>query len=89
MGGVGYRNIVNFGADSSGLFLSVFPLFRLGNPPLFIPWSDITSSQEKGWLFGGTKLWFRKVPGVWLLIPPELATRILANGEAPWHTTRH
>jgi hypothetical protein len=80
MGGVAYRGIVNFGADSSGLFLSVLPpFFSIGHPPLFIPWSDITSSQEKGWLFGGTKLRFQKVPRVSLLIPTELAAKLLAN----------
>lgn len=87
MGGVAYRSIVNFGADSSGLFLSVFPLFRIGNSPLFIPWSDITCAQEKGWFFGGTELRFRKVPGVWLLIPTNLATRMFANGPQRFEAT--
>jgi hypothetical protein len=29
------------------MFLSVFPLFRLGHPPLFIPWAAISSRDEK------------------------------------------
>ena len=78
--GVGYRSSVNLGADSSGLFLSVFPLFRVGHPPLFIPWSDISFSRERGWLLGGVRLQFRGVPGVSLLIPTKLATKIFSNG---------
>src|SRR5436190_23340607 len=67
--GVAYRSSVNLGADSTGLFLSVFPLFRVGHPPLFIPWSDISFSRETGWLLRGVRLQFRGVPGVSLLIP--------------------
>jgi hypothetical protein len=78
--GVAYRNIVNLGADSVGVFLSVFPLFRAGHPPLFIPWSDISSSKERRWLLDGVRLRFREVPGVSLLITTELAARIFANG---------
>src|SRR5919198_5653126 len=59
--GVGYRSSVNFGVDSSGLFLSVFPLFRAGHPPLLIPWADISFSRERGWLFDGVRLEFRGV----------------------------
>jgi hypothetical protein len=78
--GFAYRSAINFGADSSGLFLSIFPLFRAGHPPLFIPWSDIAVSKEKRWLLDGTQLRFQKVPGVSLLIPTKLATSMLANG---------
>jgi hypothetical protein len=80
MGGVGYRNSVNLGADSSGLYLAVFPLFRAGHPPLFIPWSDISFSEERRWLLRGVRLQFREAPGVSLLIPTNLAKRIFANG---------
>src|SRR5579872_6088914 len=80
MGSVGYRNSVNLGADSSGLYLAVFPLFRVGHPPLFIPWSDISFSEERRWLLKGVRLQFREAPVVSLLIPTPLATRIFAKG---------
>jgi hypothetical protein len=33
----GYNNCLTIGANESGLYLSVFFLFRLGHPQLFIP----------------------------------------------------
>jgi hypothetical protein len=78
--GTAYRSSVNLGADASGLFLSVFPLFRAGHPPLFIPWSDISFSKERRWLVDSVRLRFRAAPGVSLLIFTKLATRVFANG---------
>ena len=78
--GAAYSNIVNLGADSSGLFLSIFPPFRAGHPPLFISWSEISFSREKRWLLDGVRLRFRQAPGVSLLIGTRLAARVIANG---------
>ncbi len=47
---MGYNHCLTFGANESGLFLSVFFLFRIGHPSLFIPWGDITVSLRKGFL---------------------------------------
>jgi hypothetical protein len=43
-----YSNCANFGADEAGLYMAVFPIFSIGHPPLFIPWSEIqvVSSTE-------------------------------------------
>ena len=43
---VPYRAALNIGADTAGLHLSLFPLFRLGSPPLFVPWEDLSVSYE-------------------------------------------
>ena len=34
-----------------GLYLSVWPIFRFREPPLFIPWSDVRNRREKRWLW--------------------------------------
>jgi hypothetical protein len=78
--GVAYRSCLNFGSDSSGVYLSVFPLLRIGHPALFVPWSDISISKHEGWFLGGVTLWFKRAPSVSLLIPSKLAERVLANG---------
>jgi hypothetical protein len=44
---VGYNNCLNVGADPRGLYLSILFPFRLGHPPLFIPWRDISYSSKK------------------------------------------
>jgi hypothetical protein len=78
--GVAYSRCLNLGSDSTGLFLSVVPLFRIGQPPLLVPWSDVSISRQRGWLLGGVSLRFNRAPSVSLLIPAKLATRVLANG---------
>lgn len=47
-GWVGYNGAFTPGADSMGLYLSVWPIFRIAHPPLYVPWSEIeTSVQER------------------------------------------
>ena len=45
-----YNTVLTVGADPAGLSLSVFPLFRAGSPPLFIPWEDVVQvRRERKW----------------------------------------
>jgi len=37
-----YGSCLTFGADSTGLMLSILVFFRPGHPPLLIPWTEIT-----------------------------------------------
>jgi len=37
----GYNSVLYVGWTDAGLYLSVFPLFRAGHPPLLVPWSDV------------------------------------------------
>jgi hypothetical protein len=48
---VGYHNVLRMRSDADGLYLSVMKLFRLGHPPLLIPWSEIEVLQEGRFLF--------------------------------------
>ena len=80
MRGSRYRGVLSLGADSTGLFLSIFPLFRMGHPALFIPWSDISFSKDRYGSFEGVRLRFSKVPSVSLLIPTDLAAQVFAKG---------
>src|ERR1700690_1805840 len=41
--GMHYNNCLNFGADEQGLSISVVAFFRIGHPPLFVPWSQVTA----------------------------------------------
>lgn len=47
---VGYNNCLTVGADQRGLYLSILFPFRIGHPPLFIPWRDISLASKK--MFG-------------------------------------
>ena len=48
MGLTSYSGVIRLGADESALHLSVVFLFRVGHPPLSIPWSSIQVSIRKG-----------------------------------------
>lgn len=54
---MGYNNCLTIGANESGLYLSVFFLFRIGHPSLFIPWGEISTSTQKN--FWGHYIEFR------------------------------
>jgi hypothetical protein len=79
-GMVRYRNCLSMGSDGAGFFLSISPLFRAGHPSLFIPWSDISVSPRRVWIWDFAELRFARCPGIPLLIRAALAKSLLANG---------
>ena len=54
VGGARYSGAIVAGAWSAGLYLRVWPIFRVGHPPLLIPWSAIGPLQEQ-------KMWWSQV----------------------------
>jgi hypothetical protein len=46
-----YNKILSVGTDERGLYLTVFWLFKVGHPPLLIPWSEITMISTVQWIF--------------------------------------
>jgi hypothetical protein len=51
IGDVWYRGCLTIYTSPEGLYLSVWPIFRFREPPLFIPWSDVRDRREKRWLW--------------------------------------
>ncbi len=51
VGWVSFKGCLNIGVTAKGLYLSVFPLFRLRHPPLLIPWTAVTSAEHTKFLF--------------------------------------
>ena len=72
-----YRNCINVGANKYGLYLSVLPIFRIGHPPLFFPWTDISTAEDSRPLFGDiVKFNFTRHPDVSIIFSKRLADRI-------------
>ena len=72
-----YNNCITVGANKYGLYLSVFPLFRIGHPPLFFPWTDILTEEGSRRLFGDfIKFTFTRQPDVPVIFPKKLAAKI-------------
>ena len=72
-----YNNCITVGADKYGLYLAVLPIFRLGHPPLFFPWTDISTEEGSRRLFGDfVKFRFTKQPDVPVILSKRLAAKI-------------
>ena len=51
VGQVTYRGCLTLYTSPRGLYLSVWLLFRLGHPPVFIPWGDIRNAKTHQFLW--------------------------------------
>ena len=67
---VSYSNCVFVRLDSTGISLSVFPLFRFFHPKLFIPWSAVSDCRRE-------RFWFMDCTAVYVSQPK---TRMLFRG---------
>ena len=83
-----YGGLVNVGVNSEGLYLSVLLLFRIGHPPLFIPWCDISAESKKSWLIiviiDLVVLRCRQATGVPICVTQRLAARIRREAGSAW-----
>lgn len=81
---MGYNNCLTIGADESGLYLSVFFLFRFGHPNLFIPWGDISIRKKKGFLYSHMEFRFQQAPGISFLVNERLEKQIAKAAGNDW-----
>ena len=80
-----YHNCVNFGVDEAGLYMAVFPLFRLGHAPLYIPWSEIqVISGKRGLIFKKRKLLLGRQELIPLLVGVSLAEKLEEAAGHAW-----
>jgi hypothetical protein len=47
--GMNYNGCLTVTANAEGMRVSMWPLMRLGHPPLFFPWSDVSLSRQRDW----------------------------------------
>ncbi|MCB9076221.1 MAG: hypothetical protein H6631_01365 [Anaerolineaceae bacterium] len=78
MGMTNYNGVLTIGVNDYGLYLAVFPLFRVGHPPLFIPWYDITTSKSKKFFVSYLDFTFARMPSVTFRVPERLGDTLLA-----------
>jgi|SRR6185312_2620539 len=48
---IGYNSVLTLASDSEGLCMGVITPFRMGHPPLFIPWTAIQVEEPKRYMF--------------------------------------
>ena len=51
IGPVNYYSCLKFGVNDEGLLISIAPPFRVGHPPLFIPWSHFHHVKDDGMMY--------------------------------------
>ena len=71
-----YVNIVIFGSNHEGLFVSLFLPFRFGHSPIFIPWEDVSAERERKGLTKMIRLRFEKSPEISMVIMERLAAKL-------------
>ncbi len=78
LGLTNYNGALTVGSNYYGLYLAVLLLFRVGHPPLLIPWSDITTAEYKGLIFPYLDFTFARAPSIRLRLPRKLGDMVMA-----------
>lgn len=78
-----YNGCLTFGANEFGMYAAGWGPFRIGAPPLLVPWAELDIQQNKRWLLSGYELRFRQAPGVYMWIWPKLGERLLSASRQP------
>ena len=79
-----YNRCLTIGATEQGLYLAMNPLFRLGHPALFIPWSEVSVTTQKRLFFPGTRFQLGRENPVSLWVRQTLADRLKTVAGKGW-----
>jgi hypothetical protein len=74
--GMNYGGCLTVGVNRKGLYLAVWFLFRIGHPPLIIPWCDITMTERKRFFIQQVVFRFDRCPSIPFIIYKRLADKI-------------
>jgi hypothetical protein len=76
-----YNNVLIVGGNREGLFLSVLFIFRLGHPPLFFPWAEISFKEKEGKFYDRLELRFTRCSDIPVTISKRLMEKIAGSRE--------
>ena len=80
-----YNNCVSFGVSDQGLYIRVMVLFRIGHPPIFIPWDNLVFEECKLWkMIPAVRINVVTAPDRVLYIRPALAEKLAAIAGDHW-----
>ncbi len=79
-----YRGIVTVGGNSEGFFASVFLPFRIGHPPLFVPWQDVSVRPDMCLWVRVYEFRFRQVPTVRFRLREKVGKKIQEAAGSAW-----
>ena len=79
-----YEKCVTIGANTKGIHFSVFFPFRIGHPPLFVPWHDVSVREGKTLAWKWTEFRFSQPAGVWMRFYGGLPDEIRRVAGTSW-----
>ncbi len=79
VGLVRYGSVMAFSSTAEGLFLEAYLPFRIGHPPLFFPWADVSIERVDYMFRSSYQFRFAKVAGVDVELSATLGDKILAE----------
>jgi hypothetical protein len=82
------HNVLVVDVDTQGLYLATILLFRVGFPPVRIPWQDVSVKPGKLFFWRYAEFRFRQAPAVYLQLPVKLADEMAANAGDSWPVDR-
>ncbi len=88
VGLVNYGSCVTLGANMQSLYMAVLLPFRLGHPPLSIPYSDIEGIEAKGLVFSYVDLKFAQGSTSKVRLSKKQADRLEKSSGETWKYER-
>jgi len=85
---VNYGNCLTVGGNPQGLYLAVLPLFRFRQPPLLIPWEEVTVTRRRFLLLQWVRFELGNELHIPLSIRPKLAERLQFAAGDRWPVER-
>jgi hypothetical protein len=84
-----YNNCLTVGLSSQGMYLAVLFLFRIGHPPLVIPWKEVTTTTGKTLWWRWAEFRFQQAPSVWIRFYGKLGDELLSSSGTLSATAPH
>jgi hypothetical protein len=76
-----YNNCLTVGLNAQTMYLAVLLPFRIGHPPLTIPWNEVTTATGKTLWWTWTEFRFQQAPSVWIRFYGKLGEEHLFSSQ--------
>jgi hypothetical protein len=86
---VNYGNCLTVGCNADGLYLAVMPLFRFRQPPLLVPWEEITVTRRRFLFIHWVRFGLGRELDIPLSIRTKLAERLRVAVGDRWPVEGH
>lgn len=83
-GAGGYNNCVVYGADDQGIYLSMWPVFRIGHPAMFLPWQEIKAEHAPTKGEPWSKILLAREPEIPVIMPPGMVNKLKTQSGREW-----